>query len=311
MTIGSLFDAIVYRGLASKRRRAIATATPKLAWVQTASGQLCVHDSGGDAPAIVIATASPCVVASYAALIADLAPDFRVVCFDMPGFGFSAPSRRTTHYLGAGANTIVDLFEALDVQQATLVCSSINGLYALAASRRLTGRLSRLVLVQTPDRDGMLRWIDRITQPAIRQPLFGQFLNFVSRQRFPPLWFTVTVGERADRTRFAATARAALDGGACYCFASFVQAMLRQPPDETLLVAPEALPVAVVWGARDRTHRSSDPAAVTRYCPQATLHRFENAGHYPELEYPDAFCALLRTSQHPQHPDHQEERLIA
>jgi pimeloyl-ACP methyl ester carboxylesterase len=53
---------------------------------------------------------------------------------------------------------------------------------------------------------------------------------------------------------------------------------------------PTGMPVAVVWGARDRTHAGSDP---TRSVAGAELVRFEESGHCPELEEPARFADWL------------------
>ena len=56
--------------------------------VPTAGGRLRVFDSGGSKPAVLITPDGPCVIEHYAALINELSPNYRVVIFDAPGFGF-------------------------------------------------------------------------------------------------------------------------------------------------------------------------------------------------------------------------------
>ena len=192
--LGQVFDAVVYHGL--RKQRAAAALPSDTRWLDIPSGdRLCLRDSGGDLPPLIIATASPCGIAHYDAIYQRLRDRYRVIVFDMPGFGFSPPRMAYRHDLQDGASAIRDLIETLELQQVTLVCSSINGLYALAASRQLGTRLARLVLLQTPDHGNMLAWFARTTQTSIRTPMVGQYLNFVSRRRFPPAWFRVTLAD--------------------------------------------------------------------------------------------------------------------
>ena len=292
--IGPAFDAMVYRLLAQKRAQA-ATAWPAdQRLVATAAGPLCVRDSGGALPPLVIAVASPCVIAHYDALYEALRSDFRVIVFDMPGFGFSAPRARDRHRLAEGSAAIVALIDALDVRNVTLACASSNGLYAIAASQRLADRLARMVLLQTPDSRNMKAWFARITQGVMRTPGIGQYVNFISRRRFPPVWYRIAVADRARHAAFTEPAQQALEAGGCYCFASFVQGMLDMRDDDPLLCPPPELPVTAIWGMQDRTHRKTDPAAVRHHCPQAEIIRLDTVGHYPDLEAPEAFAALLR-----------------
>lgn len=291
--LGRAFDTLVYRSL--RKQRAAAHLPSSTTWVQTSVGGLCVRDSGGDMPPLVIATASPCTIVHYNTLYEGLCDRYRVIVFDMPGFGFSPPPMRYRHRLEDGAGAIRALLEALDLQQVTLVCSSINGLYAMAACSQDASRLSRLVLLQTPDHANMLAWFARTTHSSIRTPMVGQYLNFVSRRRFPPAWFRVTLADRNLHAQFTDPALAALEQGACYCFASFVQGMLKTHADDPHLHVPTHLPVTVVWGGRDRTHRHTDPASVRKHCPHAELINFDQAGHYPDLEAPEAFAAIIST----------------
>lgn len=75
----------------------------------------------------------------------------------------------------------------------------------------------------------------------------------------------------------------------------FVHGMRDVDPADPLLTADPELPVDLVWGEADRTHRSTQPEAIRRHAPQAGIHRVPEAGHYPDLEDPEAFARLLRS----------------
>ena len=50
----------------------------------------------------------------------------------------------------------------------------------------------------------------------------------------------------------------------------------------------------VVWGVADRTHRRTAKNSARTYFPEASWHEFPSAAHFPELEEPERFAALVR-----------------
>jgi pimeloyl-ACP methyl ester carboxylesterase len=58
-------------------------------YVQTPVGAVRAHDTGSNRPCVVMVPDGPNVIEHCAHLIGLLSPRLRVVCFDMPGFGFS------------------------------------------------------------------------------------------------------------------------------------------------------------------------------------------------------------------------------
>nr|CUV31987.1 protein of unknown function [Ralstonia solanacearum] len=100
-------------------------------FVETSAGRVRVHDSGSTKPCVVMAPDGPNTIEHYARLIELLSPALRVVCFDMPGFGYSIPAPRYSHTLDEGARAILDVLDRLNIGRATLAFSCANGLYAV------------------------------------------------------------------------------------------------------------------------------------------------------------------------------------
>jgi pimeloyl-ACP methyl ester carboxylesterase len=86
--------------------------------IDTPAGRLRVFDSGSSNPCVVLSPDGPNVIEHYETLIRLLAPTWRVVCFDFPGFGHSLPSPRYTHSLDDGAGAVLAVLAALDIRQA-------------------------------------------------------------------------------------------------------------------------------------------------------------------------------------------------
>jgi hypothetical protein len=88
---GAVVDALItsFRRTAARKRGAYV---PGLRYAQTTAAALRVSDTGGRKPALVLTPDGPCVIEHFDALIGAFSDRFRVVCFDMPGTGFSFPA---------------------------------------------------------------------------------------------------------------------------------------------------------------------------------------------------------------------------
>jgi pimeloyl-ACP methyl ester carboxylesterase len=59
------------------------------------------------------------------------------------------------------------------------------------------------------------------------------------------------------------------------------------------LYLAEAVPVLIVWGARDRLVPAGHAEHAQRGIPGSRLEVFEEAGHLPQLEEPSRFVTVL------------------
>ena len=60
-----------------------------------------------------------------------------------------------------------------------------------------------------------------------------------------------------------------------------------------LTVEGVAQPCTMLWGDADRSHRKTDPSSLLACCPSARIVRSRGVGHFPDLEQPERFAALL------------------
>ena len=72
--------------------------------------------------------------------------------------------------------------------------------------------------------------------------------------------------------------------------ASLTQAYFSAPAP---VFVPISQPALVIWGAQDRTHRTTDKRSVLQYFCDAESVTFDDAGHLPEVEQPVLFVEHL------------------
>lgn len=294
--LGPLFDFWLYPSRPSAAALAAWPAHTRL--LETSGGRVRCLDTGGRRPALVMVPDGPCVLEHCEALIARLAPYFRVVCFDMPGFGFSYPSVGYDHSLRSGAQVVLDVLDAVGIAQAALSFTCANGFYALEAARQAPDRISHLVLAQTPSLGQMHHWVGRVIPRPLRMPGLGQVLSRVVRGRLAARWYRGALPREADPQPYYERSAQAFATGGCFCLAGVVQGLLRENPLVALSPAA-AVPITLVWGALDRSHRPTDPASLREHAPQATVLAFPDCGHFPNLEQPARFTELLRRTLAP------------
>jgi pimeloyl-ACP methyl ester carboxylesterase len=283
--IAAALDSLLNVG-ASAPPAALPEGTRMLA---TRRGKLRVHDSGGPGPVLLMVPDGPNVIEHHAPVIARLTPHARVICFDMPGFGYSRPALDYDHGLRAGAEAVLAVMDALEVNEAALHFSCANGFYAMAAAKLAPQRVRRLLLCQTPSLQGMPAWTQRNVPRVIRTPVLGQVLTRAARRKFAHSWYGMSMPDKPQRAAFRATADHALAHGGCFCLAGVVQGLGRAQDQELRGIRQ---PVTLLWGDADRSHRHTQAESLQSLLPQAQIQHFTDCGHFPDLERPQQYAEI-------------------
>ncbi len=279
---------LIARARAGARRRGVAPAAFRE--VMTPLGKLRVTDTAGPGPVVVFVPDGPNVVEHYGGLIRLLSSSCRVVCFDMPGFGFSLPAASYTHSLDQGAQAVLEVLDHLNIPRATLAFSCANGFYALRAAQLAPERISGLVLSQTPSLKAMHAWTARVVPAPLKIPVLGQCLGWLLRKRAAASWYRVALPRGTDPSGYHDVGLNALRCGACFSLAGVVQGLLREPGTALDGVT---VPCTVIWGGKDRSHRETDPRSVLEIVPHAEVIAFADCGHFPDLENSERYAQIL------------------
>lgn len=286
--IASLLDSLLTRWSASGRA-VTAHAMAGMRIVDSVTGALRVADTGSDKPCVLLVPDGPNVIEHYEQVTALLARHYRVVCFDMPGFGLSMPSASYGHSLDQGARAVLDVMDALGIWQATLAMSCANGFYALRVAQIAPLRVTSLFLAQTPSLAAMHAWTKVVPWP-LKIPVVGQFLAWALRRKTTHAWYGMALPRGTDKSFYRSRANHALDAGSCFCLAGVVQGLLREA---VASVKVTHTPCTMVWGSLDRSHRATNAQSLRECVPHAVIAHFDDCGHFPDLEQPERYTNLL------------------
>lgn len=246
-------------------------------------------------------------------VIAELARRGPVLAMDLPGFGETEPPRDTAVRVRAQARFVPALCRAVGWDRVTLMGNSMGGLVSVLVAGRYTELVDRLVLVNPG--------LPAPARAALRVPL-------TALVTFAP--FVVGAGERVMRHRHARksprelydeTLRLILsdpDGvrpairevgleaaehgrELSWRLASFVTAaesMMAQliGPGRGRVqraVATIEAPTLLLWGLDDRLVGRAVIDGLLARRPDWDCHVWEDVGHVPMIEVPDAFLDVV------------------
>lgn len=199
-----------------------------------------------------------------------LAADFRVLSFDLPGFGESSPPPAawgSDDY----ARLLLAALDALGVERAHLVGHSFGGKVAIRMAVERPERLGRLVLVDSAGIRPMrtLGYHARVAAYRGARRLVGS----------TPLrgWLEARVGSTDYRA--AGTLRPTL---------------VRSVNEDLRPLLPRvAAPTLLVWGERDEDTPLENGQLMERLIPNAGLVVFAGAGHFAFGDDLPRFCWLV------------------
>ena len=236
--------------------------------------------------------------ATWDELIPMLASRHTVLAPDLLGHGESAKPHGD-YSLGAYANVVRDLLEALGIGPATIVGHSLGGGIAMQFAYQFLERCERLVLVSSgglgrevhpllraaalPGAEAVLPWLSTAGSRGVGALIRGmRRLGIRAGPDLDETWRGfASLEEPAARRAFIQTVRGVMDLGG-----------QRVSANERLYLA-EGLPTLIVWGEKD-------PLIPVRHAHEAhermtgsRLEIFPDAGHFPYRDDPERFASVL------------------
>jgi pimeloyl-ACP methyl ester carboxylesterase len=267
------------------RFETVRTRGARISTMQAGSGEvlIAIHGLGG-------------TKGSFLPTLAELAPQFRVIAVDLPGFGDSSKPVRASYDPGFFARAMVELLDALALDRAHIVGNSLGGRVALELGMQHPKRVGRLVLLCPAlawRRDRPLASLLRLTRPELGLVQIAPrvLVESVVRRLIPGAdegWTAAGVDEFL-RAYLTPAGRAAFYAAARHIY-------LDEPNgSEGLWSRMSGLQARslFVWGKRDRLV----PVAFARHVEQvlpSARHLELDCGHVPQVERPRRTHSAIR-----------------
>lgn len=261
-------------------------------------GHQVSYRSAGSGPLLVLLHGIAGTSATWEEVIPLLCERHTVLAPDLLGHGESGKPEGD-YSLGAYANAIRDLLEALGRERATIVGHSLGGGVAMQLAYQFPERCERLILVSSgglgrevhpllraaalPGAEVVLPWLcvaGRQSLGRIVHALGG--LGLRASADLEETWRSfVSLAEPEARRAFLHTVRGIIDLGGQRVSAS----------DRLYLAA--GLPTLIVWGEQDPLIPVRHARQAHQRIPGSRLEIFPGAGHFPHRDDPRRFAEVL------------------
>jgi pimeloyl-ACP methyl ester carboxylesterase len=256
--------------------------------VDTAAGSLSTIQAGTGEPVLLIHGLGA-TKASFLPTIDALAPGYRVIGVDLPGFGDSDKPLFAAYDAPFFARAMAALLDALEIDRAHVVGNSMGGRVALELGLRHPNRVRRLALLAPS-----LSWLKpRPWAPYLRlvpaqlgiiQPAPRLLIEMIVKQVIPGAdqeWTAAGIDE------FLRSYLTPLGRAAFYTAARNIYLEEPRGPDGLWTRLGELQPQALfVWGQKDTLVPIAFGRHVRDALPEAQ-HLELDCGHVPQLERPD------------------------
>jgi pimeloyl-ACP methyl ester carboxylesterase len=245
--------------------------------------RLRLRDTGPrDAPAVILLHGFGASLDTWEPWARALSASYRVVRFDLPGFGLTGPDPTGDYTDAREMKILIDLMDQLSLARASLVGNSLGGRIAWSFAALHPDRVERLVLVspdgfaspgfaydRAPETPFVMRALPYIAPRGLLKS------NLAAAYGRPEALSETTLTRYRDMM-LAPGVRPAM-------LARMGQTILRDPaPTLARIQAPTLL----LWGERDGMIPIGNAADYLRLLPHATLARLQNLGHLPFEEDP-------------------------
>jgi len=261
-------------------------------------GRRFKYRRAGEGPLVVLLHGIAGSSAVWRNIIPRLSEHYTVIAPDLLGHGASAKPKGD-YSLGAYANMIRDLLEALEQPPGTIVGHSLGGGVALQFAYQFPERCERLVLVSSgglgrevhpilraaalPGAELVLPWLAAGAARGIGSMVraMGRFGLRESADLAETWRSFVSLEEPEARRAFLYTVRSVIDFGG-----QFVSATDK-------LYLAKGLPTLIIWGDGDPLIPVGHAFHSHEIISDSRLEIFPGAGHYPHLDDPERFAKVL------------------
>jgi pimeloyl-ACP methyl ester carboxylesterase len=253
------------------------------------SGQgVYLQDTGPrDAGTVVLLHGFGSSLQTWDAWSAVLARDYRVIRFDIAGFGLSGPAANHDYSEAADVRRVLAVLDHLGVQQSVLIGHSMGGRLAWSLAASQPQRVSRLVLIAP---DGFPDPAARSEKTFEVSPLLGlirlSLPQWALKLGLAPAYGDATRLSDTVVTRYQDMLRA--PGVRAAVIERMQQSRNSDPVPRLKTIAA---PTLLLWGDKDAMIPPANAADYLAAMPRARSVLLPGLGHVPHEENPAASLA--------------------
>jgi len=221
------------------------------------------------------------------------------IAYDRPAFGLTSRpmpgdwAGPNPYGLEAQVRVLIDLLDALEIDQATLIAHGMGCKVAVSAAQYHPGRVERLVLispeVRSQAKPGWQRLfmatpqMRRLGPVLLRNKVIGQVEEILQKG-----WHKPVLVAPVKRDAYYKILRVDNWDRALWEFVRAMRPDVQKYPPESIRT-----PTLVVAGGHDRIANTNEIVRFAAAIPQASLALLPDAGHCPQEESPESFLQAM------------------
>jgi pimeloyl-ACP methyl ester carboxylesterase len=231
---------------------------------------------------------------TYDRIVAGLKREYRIIRFDVPGYGLSDGATADAAASALPTDVPAKLLATLRVKDVTCLGVSSGGTMCLYLAARHPQLVRRLILSNMPS--------DPVRTDHMVQPerfLAAQRRAAETGYRDRNFWDQFLSFFAGDPARISARTRLEYYDFNRRAVEPYPHAMVARIGDgieARAMMRTVTAPTLLIWGGRDQLLPIAASDTLASYLPNVPLSRLimPDVGHYPPLESPERFAALVR-----------------
>lgn len=215
---------------------------------------------------------------------AELKKSYRVLRFDLPGFGLSGQMPGNIYDMRKYLDVINDFLQKMNVEKCHIAGSSLGGWFVWEFALRFPARVSKMILI---DAAGFINMEKLPVIYKIARMAAGRWLFLCARNRF--LFSMFLKGVYGN---FRNVDKNVVDRYYDLFFRkenleAFIHLAKADPVSNIDKLSDINAPTLIIWGDRDRWVSIGDGYRFQKYLPDARIRVYDGLGHIPMEEDPE------------------------
>ena len=227
----------------------------------------------------------------WASNIDELAEHFKVYAIDLWGFGYSTREPLDFGYQ-LFSDQILMFMDALGIERAHIAGQSMGGGTAILFGVQNRQRINKMILVDAAGVPHSLPLTGKIFNlPRVGEFFMGLNSNLIRKKNLADIWFYKK--DLITESYFENSMRFHKIKGSTECMLTILRKnFFHTLRDELQQLAQQDIPILIVWGNKDKAVPVSKGEEMHRILKGSRLEVFDEAGHMPQYECPEAFNEL-------------------
>lgn len=264
--------------------------TPADRYVEIAGARVRVREEGPEsAPPVILIHGFTSSLETWDGWASDLSSDFRVIRYDLLGHGLTGPDPDKRYAPQERAEFLAALMDALGVERAAIAGNSLGGTIAWRFAATWPDRVTRLILVDP----GIYQFNAVGDEPAEPPAAMRTFLT-LAPQGGVTAATRMTYGDpsRLSDERAQQIGDLMRRAGNGEAYVEHIREFTM--PDPTAMLNRITAPTLIMWGAKDAMIGIEQAARAATAIPDSRIEIYDDLGHVPQEEDPDATVAAAR-----------------